>query len=394
MVTKSRPLRSFKIKLPDPLQAARTMADNIRKNPDAILNQGLTRVLAEQRALDRNSVIAGVTAFHKEAMSRVPDLRRYPEAGPWAENILALQRELQRITGLSDQQMAIMFSLNQYMTFRGHREVGAALRKAYAREKCRIAFLPNTDQGPMHIKNVDDPINWWKPRPRMPRTATGWKQHPLSADGVGSGLHMDDEPADIFPLPVMQMLPHYAGDTPAALEFLKRYSPFWGGANILLFDNKFRSAAVEKCSRNFFESFAPNIHGHSHVSGMACRDPASPQGRYQKAQRNNYCKLFGFAEDAPDPLFWAACSGMEKMLDDALIRFGARPRAEDVMLLFTTQYPVGLNKAGVKLHPRQALAAYTLITHASLFKKRRSYRWQRSRDGKRWPQKPEICQFK
>jgi hypothetical protein len=369
------------------------MADTVRKDPDAMIQQGLTRMLTDQRRLDRRRILAGVVAYHREAMSRIPDFRTYPEAKPWVDYVLTYQRELQRLAELNEQQMALLISLNAYMTFRGYREAGAVLAKAHATEKCRVAFVPRTDQGPIHIKNVDDPITWWKPQPRLPRRASGWTQPPLSADGVGSGLHMDNEPSELFPLPITRMLPYCADDTPGAVAFLKRYAPFWSGANLLLFDRQCRSAAIEKCSRNFFECFSPNAHGHSHISGMTCRDPNSPQGRYQQAQRDRYRRLFGLPDDGPDDRFWAACRGMEKMLADALERLGPKPKAEDVMRLFTTTYPIGLNKAGLKLHPRQGLIGYTLITHAVLLRQRRVYRWQRSRDGRSWPTKPEICQY-
>jgi len=380
-------------KMPNPIAAARASAAAIRAEPEVVLRQALKRILSDQKQLDRRRILAGVEAYHRDAMARIPDYRTYPEAKPWVDYVLAYQKELQKITGFNNQQLACFTSLHNYMTFRGYIEAGAILNKPRNIERCRAAFLPQTDQGPIHIKNVDDPILWWKPRPRLKPRASGWKQPPVAYDGVGSGLHIDDEPAEIFPLPVLMMAPHYTDDTPGVLDFLKRYSQFWSGGNLLIFDRKFRSSAVEKCSRNFFESFAPNRHGHSHISGMVCRDPNSPQGRYQSAQRNRYLRIFKLPENNPDVCFWKKCCDMEKMLSDALERFGPKPKADDVMRLFITPYPVGLNKNGLKSHPRQSMKDYTLITHAALLKKRRKYQWQRSQDGNSWPSKPECCRF-
>jgi hypothetical protein len=72
---------------------------------------------------------------------------------------------------------------------------------------------------------------------------------------------------------------------------------------------------------------------------------------------------------------------------------GPEAKFADVVKLFTTEWPNGLNKAGLKVHPKQGLVGYTLITHASLPDERKFFRWQRSEDGKHWPAEPEVFQY-
>src|SRR5690606_5225269 len=118
------------------------------------------------------------------------------------------------------------------------------------------------------------------------------------------GLHIDDEPEEIFPLPITTMCLTECEDVPGAREFLTRYCDFWGSANAVLYDDQGRSVAIEKCSRNFIEFFEPNRYGRSHCSGMVCRDPQSPPAQYQRAKREAYCRHMGFGEDHPVRAFW------------------------------------------------------------------------------------------
>jgi hypothetical protein len=212
-------------------------------------------------------------------------------------------------------------------------------------------------------------------------------------DGVGSGLHIDDEPDEIFPLPISLMSGYCANDVPSAVQFLTRYSRFFGGMNFVLHDKKKRSIAVEKCSRNHMETFEPDpVSGFSYCSGMACRDPESAQGLYQKAKRDEYCRLFDLPDDGPDRVFWAACDRTERMLAEGVRAMGPRPSCEDVFTLFTTPWPDGLNKPGILLHPEQAVPQYTLISHATLIDERMYYRWMRD-EKLVFPDEPEVYRY-
>ena len=369
--------------IPDPIAAARAEAAHIQSNPHQFLDGPIERVLIDAPFIEPQSLLDGLEAFHKERMTKIPAATQYPEAQGWVDYVLRRDMELQTLTGISDRQMAAYRSLNDYMTFRGN--IGARLVTA---EKCRIIYLPQTDQGEFHIKNVDDPITFWKPSTDQPKQApqvTG-----LSWDGVGSGLHLDDEPDEIFPLPYRAMCMAYCDDVPGAVQFLTRYSKFWGGQNIVLFDKEKRNVAIEKSSHNFIEVFAPDVSGGSHCSGMACRDPQSPQAQYQLSKRLAYLDFFDQPQDGCDMTFWKACDCAEQMLGDLMKR--PKVTVDEIFALFTTPWPQGLNKTGAKFHPDQGMGEYTLVTHASLFEKQRYYRWQRDAAGN-YPAAPEIYQF-
>jgi len=385
-------------RMPDPLERAREMAKEISANRSKVLYSGLNRVLEDAPCvIDRRRLLSGLSAYHKEAMSRIPSYVRYPDAKPWVEFVCSYESALRSLAQLNDEEIALVMNLGPYLTFRGWKEAG--LVRIADQERCRAAFLPATDAGPVLIKNVDDPITNWIPdaplKPKRPLKDFWWEQVHWVVDGVGSGLHIDIEPEEIFPLPVLQMLGHYANDTPAIVEFLRAYSRFFGGRNLLVIDRKFRAVAIEKCSRSYFEVFKPGPTGECHISGMVCRNPDSPQGKHQKAMRDMFRMLYRLPDNGPDSAFWNFCDDLERKLARELNFLGRNPGFEDVVNLFVLPWPEGLRKDGIQIHPDMRVADYTLMTYATVFEKRTYYRWQRSsaENCALWPRAPEICRY-
>jgi hypothetical protein len=368
--------------LPDPTDVARREAEQIEKRREEMIEGRLERSLADFVSWDREALLVGLEAFHRERMESIPPPAEYPEAGPWVEHVLGVDEELQRLGGLSDREMAILRSLTEYLTFRGW-----GVLRPPRKEGCRVVYLPDSDRGEFHVKNVDDPLTYWEPEKGPPDPP----EFPdLMLDGVGAGLHIDDEPEQIFPLPVRDMLRHHAHDVPAAVEFLERYCPFWGGQNILLHDRQRRSVAIEKSSYNFMDVYDPDPSGGSHISGMVCRDPKTEQGRYVVRKREEFLEMFGRGPDCSSAAFWRACDECERML----ARLTSRPHVtvDEILGLLTTPWPDGLNKDGALFHPDQPYVSYTLRTLARLPDEGRVLRWQRDGAGL-YPEEPEVFEY-
>lgn len=378
----------------DPIAKARHVAANMRASGKSPVD--IQRMKADAPWVNWAEVMQGLITFHREAMARIPSYTIYPEAKQWVEYQQTYCKELQKQSGMSEQELAFVISFGKYMMFRGYRQYAPASGKLSA-EKCRVAFLLETDRGPLHIKNVDDPITNWRPSPPLPASCPKeefwWNIVEYIADGTGSGLHIDNEPSELFPLPVFYMAGQYAHDTHELVEFLRRYTPFWGGGNLLIYDRQMQCMAIEKTSHNYFETFAPDHNGHTHISGMVCRDVSSPQARYVAKRREEYRKLYNLSDDGPDVRFWNTSLEMDKMLVSGLAELGKCPKFDDVVTLFTTPWPNGLRKAALKLHPEQGLTDYTLYTQATLLGEGRQFRWQLSADGKEFESKPQICKY-
>lgn len=378
--------------LPDPRLVAQRQAEDINADRRTVLSAPLDHALANSPKVTRADLTEGLTAFHLERMARIPSAAKYPESVPWVNHVLAVDRELKQLAGLTDTDLAVLRSLSLFVAFRGLRKAASMAHDASSEERCRVAYLPETDRGEVTIKNVDDPLTHWKPRP-APDHLAALKRAPLRWEGVGSGLHIDQEPEDLFPLPVRDMLPHYASDVPGAVEFLSRYCPFWGRQNLLLHDRQQRSVAIEKCSFKYMAVFQAGPDGRSHISGMTCRDPGTVLGRHQQAMRREYLDLFRLPDDGTDMAFWKAADGLERKLAEGLNALGPRARCDDLVRLFTTRYPAGLNKFGLRPHPDTKVIGYTLVTHATLFTEGTYLRWQRSADGSTFPAEPEVYRF-
>lgn len=373
--------------IPDPRADAQKEAAFVRSLGYDPYEQGMKRMFNDAPWVDRPTFLDGLEKFHVERMARTPPLARYPESPPWVQYVLGLERELQQLLNLTPRQLAIRSSLGAYSSFRGF-----ARGPRPAAEKCRVLYVPSTDRGQLHFKNVDDPAppNW---KPERSRPPTLYASDDLVWDGVGSGLHMDDEPEEIFPLPIPWMYRQYANDVPGAVQFLTRYCFFYGGANFVLHDKQRRSVAIEKCSHNFIEVFPPDpASGFTHCSGMVCRNPESPQGRYQRAKREQYRRLYGLPADGPDQVFWDACDRAERKLTESVRAMGPKPGFDDISRLFITPWPDGLNKNGPRLHPQQTVLEYTLVSHVALLDERVYYRWQRD-EQLRFPEQPEVYDY-
>jgi len=371
---------------PDPFETAAREADRIRADPHFELEAPLERVLGDAPGMDREALIEGTLRLHRERMERVPDAVKFPESPPWVAFIRATDRHLREMTGIDEAALALRRSLGAFVAFRARE----AVPTRFASEKCRAIFIPDSDHGAIIVKNLDDPSTYWKARPPL----TGMPYGPIGFEGVGSGLHFDDEPGEIFPLAPCEMLFHYCDNVPGAVDFLRRYTPFWGRANLMLFDAQKRSASIEKCSFNFFEVFEPDPLGRSIVSGMTCRDPGSPQARHQAAMRHLAVQTSGRdPADSPDEEFWTVCDRLHSKLRDAVASWGPNVRLDEVIRLFTTPYPDGLNKQNVQLHPEQPVDMWTLATTLTLPDERRVLRWQRMEGTMEWPATPEEYRF-
>jgi hypothetical protein len=377
----------------DPLREARQAAARINANRACLSLDGL---LAETPWVPRRDLEAALVAYHQDAMGRIPSALRYPEAQPFVEQVLQYEKELRRLATLDDLGVATVMSMPNFLLFRGRRQFGRQ-RPAPQVERCRILLHVETDRGPFMIKNVDDPATNWKPAPplppRMPQSEYWWEQVEWVADGTGSGLHLEDEPEELFPLPAFAMASEHAHDTPGVVDFFRRYSPFAGGFNLLVYDRQLRMAAIEKTSHNHCEVFPPEADRWAHISGMVCRDPASPQGRYQTACREEYLRLYRLPVDGPDAKFWEFCDKGERRLVEGVRQLGARPKVKDLIEHFRTPYPGGLCKGGYRFHKDQAVTEYTLWTYAHLIAERKYLRWQRGEDVSVWPDEPEMCEF-
>jgi|TARA_B100002003_G_C13808377_1_gene398607 hypothetical protein len=107
--------------LSDPRRTAQSEAERILSDREWALTGGLERVLDDSPLADRSALLKGLTDFHQERMSRIPDSDRFPQSGPWVEFILAVDQELQALADLSDEACALGYrAFSPRMELRKH----------------------------------------------------------------------------------------------------------------------------------------------------------------------------------------------------------------------------------------------------------------------------------
>lgn len=359
---------------------AKAIINRMPMSPDDWLAAQL-KFVADPFGVEGPDVIDGLVAFDRERLSRAPAASRYPESAPWVEYALDLDQSLKRL-GLSEAQRAAWRSGSLYFAFRGP----TLIKQAPTPERCRVAYVPETDVGAVHIKNVDDPLSNRKHDPEPPDPTPYLA--PLVWDGTGSGLHLDDEPEELFPLPIHTMCMHNCTTVPEAVDFLTRYRLFWGGANCVLHDRERRSVAIEKCAFTQMQVHHPGPDGISYCSGMVCRDPDSAIARHMQSKRQQYLRLMRLENDPVSPLYWETCDAFERKLAEFL-RTPAALDAQALTTFFVDPWPDGLCKKGARVHPDQTVSQYTLATRVIEIDRGRFLRWQCDADG-RYPERPEV----
>ena len=138
--------------------------------------------------------------------------------------------------GLNQEVIALHRTLGFWGDTRMQQETGRAVFARALPEECRVLYVPHSDRGALHLKNLDDPLNYWKPLPRIEKDEPWPLQSPLVFDGAGSGLHIDESPPEIFPADAVKMARECCQTLLEAEEFLTRYNYFWRGQNLLFRD--------------------------------------------------------------------------------------------------------------------------------------------------------------
>ena len=245
-----------------------------------------------------------------------------------------------------------------------------------AEEKCRCAYVPESDVGPLAISNTDDPIRGFQPAP--PFVAPDEDGVNVYMAGVGSGLHFDEEPPGFFPVDQGAMLTvasRVAHGVTEAVEMLETLSPNWGRQNLLLVDAAKCSASIDKCSFNRFAAKVNKKPLIEHVSGMVCRDRSYRD--YQRSLRQAYLDSVEGNWDGCEGRFWEEADRKESRLTDGLGKLKGNPTYDGVRALFNShERPGHLCKHGEPVKEGDPNPSFTLQKHIHIFDRQEYHRWQ------------------
>jgi hypothetical protein len=228
--------------------------------------------------------------------------------------------------------------------------------------------MPESDQGPLHFKNVDDPLATWTPYPPEEQ-GQPWPHSPLMFDGTGSGLHIDEPAEEIFPLDCKRLCREHCGTIAEAEEFLVRYNHFWGGGNLLVHDEKGNSVAFDKASRSRVALRQPDSSGINYINGMSSFDPEYEA--FINQQRQLYLQKTGQSEDSEEACYFRFCHGVLENMKGYMKELKEKPTLGKLISVMTSRDPDGaLCKSGQKVHPNEKTPAGTLMQRLFFLKSR------------------------
>lgn len=320
------------------------------------------REAAEAIGWPEEVLLSKVTAFHAERLDSVPDLTLYPELRGQRDILLERYRGMAD-GGISEELIAIVESMDFWRDYRLPVEAGKSFYRLATerklRERCRVVYVPESDQGQLHAKNIDDPLATWTPGP-IDTSPGPWPHGPLFFDGVGSGLHIDEVPPEVFPVDAIAMAGKHCGTVEETREFLVRYNYFWGGGNLLVHDYEGNSVAFEKSSRCRIATRGPDRKGINYITGMGAFDPE--MAAFVDQQREIYLRETEQPDDSLEATYWRFCKGQFRNMARYMKELAQEPTADkltDVMCARDSDGP--LCKGGVPCHPDDVLREATLM---------------------------------
>src|SRR5688572_14333987 len=118
------------------------------------------RCLAKLLDWPKQKVVEEVRAYHNERLDAVPDLTRYSELRGYRDLLMEEYRGM-REAGVDDDTIALSASLGFWRDTRLLQQTGRSWHAIIMPEKCRVLYVPESDEGALHAKNVDDPLTYW-----------------------------------------------------------------------------------------------------------------------------------------------------------------------------------------------------------------------------------------
>jgi hypothetical protein len=372
-------------------QGKRLLGNELATGAGVAYLRDLTRCTAQSIGWPVKTVVEKVRAFHRERLDAVPDLTVYPELRGYRDRLERAEAGM-RDAGVPDDLIAISKTLKFWRDTRLLQETGRAYFAMPLPEKCRILYVPQSDRGALHLKNVDDPLTYWTPRPRHGVNPPWPHTHPLIFDGVGSGLHIDEISPEIFPVEVQALCKEHCTTVEAATEFMVRYNYFWSSQNLLIHDHHGNSMAFEK-TRCRVATRQPNAQGINFISGMGALDPEI--SAHQKRQRQQYLDQQGWSwDDSPDGCFFTQCENKWKNMARYVDDLALNPTFDNAKQLMEQRDQDGpMCLTGEKAHPAMQVAGCTLVMDIYLMDEKKLHRRQWRGNIPAYLDTPEIVQF-
>jgi len=311
----------------------------------------------------------------QQRMKNPPDLAKYPETKGLPDILDAERKGFVVGSGGGARELAFHYTWFFYCSRRlNTRYVGVDQRANH----CTSVYIRDSKEGgPLRGRNLDDIRRPGLENFQPPAKGPDGKPKILN-EGVSSAVLCDEEPTDIFPVKVWDIMPADCRKTPDIIAFLQRYNDFWGPCNGIVVDEDHNPVAYEKSNCRMGVRYTDD--GTAAVTACSYLIPEmkafkEERGRLSLKRRN-------WDESAPDWVYWKGCDARYERLLALTAKAAKRgPTLNDMAKIVTDHavpFPERICLAGQKGHPDDFDVNWTLTSEASVLEgpNRRSLFWR------------------
>jgi len=331
-------------------------------------------------------------ALEKDRMAADLDLTKLPECRGLSDVVAAEHKGF--LSGCNELWMTA-YEFNWYW-FISRRLNTRFVAQRTPKGRCTAVWFGHGEEGPMHGGNIDD-IRRSFFNPKLQPSAEGPSGEPFkkvqAVDGVSAAVLCDEEPEDIFPVNVSDVMPEDVDSVQELVKFLERYREFFGPGNQLWVDEKGASVALEKSNCRMGVRWEKN--GASAITALSYLTPE--MNAFKKERDRVSVKARGWdEEDNPDTVVWAAAEKRyHRLLDLADAEAERGPTLwglANILLDPEAPSPERISVAGERCHPGEWEVNWTLQTTASVLfgPTRRTLTWVLDGDRPIFESKPYL----
>jgi hypothetical protein len=311
----------------------------------------------------------------QERIQCAPNPTRYPETKGLPDLLIAERKGFLDGAGCGPRELAFKYTWFFYCSRRlNTRFVGTGLRANH----CTSVYIRDTKEGgPLYGRNLDDirrpGLEDFPPPPHGP----DGKRRMLT-DGVSSAVLCDEEPSEMFPVNVWQVMPRDCRTAKDVVAFLQRYNEFWGPQNGIVVDEDQNCVAYEKSNCRMGLRWSDD----GAVAVTACSYLIPEMKQFKEERSRLSLKLRGWDETAPDWVYWKGCDARYERLLQLTKEANAKGATLDDMTAIVTDHAVPFPErvclAGEKGHPDDTLTNWTLTSRAEVLEgpNRRALFWR------------------
>ncbi|HOC02581.1 MAG: hypothetical protein BWX89_01095 [candidate division TA06 bacterium ADurb.Bin131] len=317
-----------------------------------------------------------VLNLERQRMNAGLDLTKFPECRIWVDVVREEHKGF--LDGCKNEWM-MAHNFNWYW-FVSRRLNTRYVRKSAPKEKCTGVWFGHGIEGPMAGQNLDDivrPFQKFNPPEKGPSGNLFTKI--TQVGGASSAVLCDEEPEDIFPVDVFEVMPEDIEKLTDFVDFLYRYREFFGPGNLVFADTEMNSVAIEKSNCRMGVRWPEN--GASAVT--ACSYLTPEMNAFKKERDKISFELRGFDPvDNPDYVFWAGCEKryirLLYLVENEAKSIPTLEGLANIMLDHAVPFPDRICLAGEKGHRLDWEANWTLTSSSSvLFGPTRRTLWWR-----------------